>query len=184
MFEARAGTLVESLDYLGDLADQYRAVAVHGMRVRSDLRAVARSVIESNAASSPGVRMVDELGQGGAWVEMDGVSLRRVVENVVANAMAAVTADGGTVKLSVGARNDGVRTWFRLTVVDDGPGIPAETRARVFEPFFTTREQGTGLGLAIARRLVTDVGGRIVLDSEEDRGTRVDVVLKEAAEDS
>ena len=184
VFEARAGTLMESLDYLGDLADQYRAVAVHGMRVRSDLRAVARSVIESNAASSPGVRIVDELGQGGAWVEMDAVSLRRVVENVVANAMAAVAADGGTVTLSISARNDGVRTWFQLTVVDDGPGIPAETRARVFEPFFTTREEGTGLGLAIARRLVTDVGGRIVLDSEEDRGTRVDVVLKEAAEDS
>ena len=182
VFEARAGTLVESLDYLGDLADQYRAVAVHSMRDRSDLRAVARSVIESNAASSPGVRIVDELGKGGAWVEMDGVSLRRVVENVVTNAMAAVKADGGTVTLSVGVRDDAARTWFQLTVADDGPGIPAEARARVFEPFFTTREEGTGLGLAIARRLVTDVGGRIVLESEEGRGTRVDVVLKEAAE--
>jgi len=65
-------------------------------------------------------------------------------------------------------------------VADDGPGIPAELRARVFEPFFTTRREGTGLGLAIARRLVTDVGGRIGLDSEEGRGTRVHVILPAA----
>ena len=182
VFEARAETLVESLDYLGDLADQYRAVAVHSMRDRSNLRAVARSVIESNVASSPGVRIVDGLGQGKAWVEMDGVSLRRVVENVVTNAVAAVTADGGTVTLSVDVVPAAARLGVRLTVADDGSGIPAEARARVFEPFFTTREEGTGLGLAIARRLVTDVGGRIVLESEEGRGTRVDVLLNEVAE--
>ena len=50
-------------------------------------------------------------------------------------------------------------------------------RARVFEPFFTSRREGTGLGLAIARRLVTDVGGRIVLESEQGRGTSVHVIL-------
>ena len=182
VFDARAETLVESLDYLGDLADQYRAVAVHSMRDRSDVRAVARSVIESNAAASPGVHIVDELGQGAAWAEMDGVSLRRVVENVVTNAIAAVTADGGTVTLSVDVAPAAARMGIRLTVADDGPGIPAEERGRVFEPFFTTRPEGTGLGLAIARRLVTDVGGRIVLKSEEGRGTRVDVILDEVAE--
>ena len=177
VFEARAPTLVESLDYLGDLADQYRDVAVHGVRERSELRAVARSVVESNVARPPGVRVVGKPGSGSAWVEMDGVSLRRVVENVVANAVTAVTAEGGEVRVSVEAVARAGRPCYRLTVSDDGPGIPAEVRARVFEPFFTTRPEGTGLGLAISRRLVQDVGGKIVLESWDGGGTRVDVVL-------
>ena len=177
VFGARSRTLVESLDYLGDLADQYRAVAVHGVRERADLRGVAHSVVASYAVLPAGVRLVELLGAVPAWVEMDVVSLRRVVENLVANAVAAVGGEGGEVAVSLEElAGDGLPA-YRLTVVDDGPGIPRELRARVFEPFFTTRQKGTGLGLAIARRLVTDVGGRIVLESEEGRGTRVHVIL-------
>jgi len=79
--------------------------------------------------------------------------------------------------VSVEEVGGGDPSGYRLTVADDGPGIPAELRARVFEPFYTSRREGTGLGLAIARRLVTDVGGRIVLESEEGRGTSVHVIL-------
>ena len=182
-FDARAGTLVESVGYLGDLADQYRAVAVHGSRGRSDLRAVARSVIDSKAAPAAGVQVVAELGSGYAWVEMDGVSLRRVVENVVTNAIAAVTGEGGEVRVAVEDVASAERPHYRLTVADDGPGIPEDARDRIFEPFFTTRPDGTGLGLAIARRLVTDVGGRIEIESEEGHGTRVHLILNEAAGD-
>ena len=176
-FAVRSRTLIESLDYLGDLADQYQAVAVHGVRERADLRGVAHSVVASCAALPPGVRLVESLGTVPRWVEMDVVSLRRVVENLVANAVAAVEGKGGEVGVSLEeVTGEGPRR-YRLTVADDGPGIPAELRARVFEPFFTTRREGTGLGLVIARRLVTDVGGRIGLESEEGRGTRVHVIL-------
>ena len=96
-FAARSRTLAESLDYLGDLADQYRAVAVHGVRERADLREVARSVVASYAALPAGVRLVESPGTEPAWVEMDMVSLRRVVENLVANAVGAVGGKGGEV---------------------------------------------------------------------------------------
>lgn len=176
-FAARSRTLAESVDYLAGLADQYRAVAVHGARERADLRGVAHSVVTSWAVLPPGVRLAESLGSVPRWVEMDVVSLRRVVENLVANAVAAVEGRGGEVGVSLEeVTGEGPRR-YRLTVADGGPGIPAELRARVFEPFFTTRREGTGLGLAIARRLVTDVGGRIRLESEEGRGTRVHVSL-------
>ncbi len=183
-FDARASTLNASLDYLGGLADQYRAVAVHGARDRSELRAAARSVVEANRALPAGVRITHDLGLDPAWVEMDALSLRRVVENIVANAVAAVGAGGGVVRVSVDADWSGGQPRHRLTVADDGPGIPAEARGRVFEPFFTTRAEGTGLGLAITRRLVRDVGGEILLESEEGRGTSVQVILKAAGEAS
>ena len=180
-FEARSGTLSASLDYLGDLADQYRAVAAHGARERTDLREVARSVVEANQAAPTGVRVVGEPGREPAWVQMDAVSLRRVVDNLVGNGVEAVRG-GGVVRVGVGWCGDGDRPGYRLTVADDGPGIPAGVRDRVFEPFFTTRAEGTGLGLAIARRLVRDVGGDINLESEEGEGTRVSVHLNAAAE--
>ena len=182
-YEARAATVTESLDYLGELADQYRAVAVHGARERSDLRAVAQSVVEAGAGMGHGVRLVPGPGTGPAWVEMDGVSLRRVVENLIANAVAAARKKNGEVRIGVEAVADSVPPEHRLFVEDDGPGIPAELRARVFEPFFTTRSEGTGLGLAIARRLVADVGGRIILESDTGKGTRVEMVLKAAGEE-
>lgn len=181
-FDARAPTLDASLDYLGGLADQYRAVAVHGARDRSELRAVARSVVEANQARPTGVRVTHDLGRDPAWVEMDALSLRRVVENIVANAVAAVGEGGGEVRVSVDADWSDGQPRHRLTVADDGAGIPAEAQGRVFEPFFTTRAEGTGLGLAITRRLVRDVGGEILLESEEGQGTSVHVILKAAGE--
>lgn len=180
-FDARAPTLAASLDYLGELADQYRAVAVHGARDRSELRAVVRAVVEAHRSLRTGVRLTADPGGEPAWVEMDALSLRRVVENIVSNAVTAVAGEGGEVRLSVGSELVGGQPLrYRLTVVDDGPGIPAEARDRVFEPFFTTRTGGTGLGLAIARRLVRDVGGEITLESARGRGTRVDVILRAA----
>lgn len=176
-FEARSRTLVESLDYLGDLADQYRAVAVHGRRDRAELAGVAHAVVASYTDVPAGVRIVESLGAKEAWVEMDAVSLRRVVENLVTNAVAAVEGEGGEVAVSLEEMDGDGPPAYRLTVADDGPGIPTELRARVFEPFFTSRREGTGLGLAIARRLVTDVGGGIVLESEQGRGTCVHVIL-------
>ncbi len=182
-YEARASTITESLDYLGELADQYRAVAVHGARERSDLRAVALSVAEAKAGTNGGVRVVAGLGPGPAWVEMDGVSLRRVVDNLVVNAVAAARETNGEVRVGLEVVAGAVPPEYRLVVEDEGPGIPEELRPRVFEPFFTTRSDGTGLGLAIARRLVADVGGRIALESEVGKGTRIELVLRAAREE-
>ena len=142
---------------------------------------MVRAVVEAQRSLRTGVRFTADLGGEPAWVEMDALSLRRVVENIVSNAVTAVAGDGGEVRLSVGSeRAGGQAIRHRLAVVDDGPGIPAEAHGRVFEPFFTTRTGGTGLGLAIARRLVRDVGGEIALESARGRGTRVVVTLKAA----
>lgn len=181
-YQARAPTITESLDYLGELADQYRAVAVHGARERSDLRAVALSVADAKAGTNGGVRVVARLGPGPAWVDMDRVSLRRVVDNLVVNAVAAARETNGEVRIGLQEVSGAVPPEYRLFVEDNGPGIPEELRPRVFEPFFTTRSEGTGLGLAIARRLVADVGGRIALESEVGKGTRIELILKAAGE--
>jgi two-component system cell cycle sensor histidine kinase/response regulator CckA len=72
----------------------------------------------------------------------------------------------------------------RITVVDDGAGMPEEVRERAFEPFFTTKDpgQGTGLGLATVHGIVTDSGGTVDIDSAPGRGTVVTIFLPGCAE--
>ena len=64
-----------------------------------------------------------------------------------------------------------------LAVADSGPGIAAELRERVFEPFFTTRAEGTGLGLAVARQIVEAHGGRIDVGDGAGGGARFTVAV-------
>jgi signal transduction histidine kinase len=89
--------------------------------------------------------------------------LNQVWSNLIDNALDAVP-DGGRVRVTAKPEGDAVV----VSVVDDGPGIPAEIRERIFEPFFTTKDvgQGTGLGLDIVRRLVQRHDGRIDVQSD------------------
>jgi signal transduction histidine kinase len=67
--------------------------------------------------------------------------------------------------------------FVALSVRDNGVGIEPDVRARVFEPYFSTRAAGTGLGLAIARKVVEDHGGTIALESAPGEGTEVTIQL-------
>ena len=73
---------------------------------------------------------------------------------------------------------DGTRVAF--TVTDDGSGVPDPARARLFEPYFTTRSSGTGLGLAICRRVVEAHGGEIALLGSEPGRTAFRILLPQA----
>ena len=91
--------------------------------------------------------------------------LRQVMFNILQNALHAA-GEEGRVTLAVEAAPDAVT--FR--VIDSGPGIPPEVRARLFQPFFTTKAGGTGLGLAIVHRLVTGMGGAVTVEPGEGKG--------------
>ena len=92
-------------------------------------------------------------------------------------------SDGGTLTIQTsGSPSDGRSTaeqLARLTVTDTGTGMDAATRARLFEPYFTTKSpgHGTGLGLVTVRQLISRTGGRISVDSELGRGTTVHIDL-------
>jgi two-component system, cell cycle sensor histidine kinase and response regulator CckA len=119
------------------------------------------------------------VGPGLVPVLADRAQLEQVLVNLAVNARDAMP-DGGTLAIAVGGVNGGVR----ITVVDDGAGMPEEVRERAFEPFFTTKDpgQGTGLGLATVHGIVTDSGGTVDIDSAPGRGTVVTIFLPGCAE--
>jgi signal transduction histidine kinase len=96
----------------------------------------------------------------------------QVVGNLLSNAFQA-TPDGGRIDLSLAQENGSVT----VAVQDSGPGIPRESRDRLFRPFVSNSTGGTGLGLAIAKELSGALGGRIELESEPGHGARFELVL-------
>ena len=101
--------------------------------------------------------------------------IQQIVLNLILNATQA-SPEGGRVTVEV---RDAPEKHLSILVADEGPGIPAEMRERVFEPFVTTKQKGTGLGLAIVRKNVRLLGGEIQLESPiaGGHGTRVTVTL-------
>jgi signal transduction histidine kinase len=117
------------------------------------LRTVAQ--LSQRDAAARGISI--KLDVDSARVELDGVrasSLRDAVSNLLLNALQASRA-GGHVRLAARVENE----RLTVSVTDEGPGVPAEQRERVWEPFFTTKQRGTGLGLAIVRKRIEEAGG-------------------------
>ncbi len=101
----------------------------------------------------------------------DPQQLKQVFVNLLNNAIEALH-DGGVVHIT--SRRESGRDGgaiVRILVRDNGPGIPADARESIFDPFFGTKEDGTGLGLWIARRIMTEHGGGIDLDGSTESGT-------------
>ena len=108
----------------------------------------------------------------------DAGQLKQVLLNLVLNAAQATAAGGQlVVTVSAGGSGSGDRAWVRLAVTDTGTGIDPAHVTRLFDPFFTTREEGTGLGLAIVHAIVEGHRGRVEVDSAVGRGSTFTVVL-------
>lgn len=105
-------------------------------------------------------------------IKADGEKLRQAFLNIVINALQATPA-GGTVTIATRKRD----SMYEIRFNDNGPGIDADTLARIFEPFYTTKPDGTGLGLAITKKIIEGHGGALEVESEAGKGTMVVVRL-------
>ncbi len=110
-------------------------------------------------------------------VEGDDVLLRQAVSNVIRNAMEACDRAGAVPAISVEGHADRERKWVRVRVIDNGPGVDASVRDRIFQPFFTTRRDGTGLGLALVQKIAVTHNGRVSVSNEPDGGAAFELVL-------
>jgi two-component system nitrogen regulation sensor histidine kinase NtrY len=104
--------------------------------------------------------------------KFDPDQMKRVLVNLVDNAVAAVAKEKNA-SIKVMTRYDRDVKTVRLTIADNGSGIPAADRNRIFEPYFTTKESGTGLGLAIVKRIIEDHNGFIRATANEPHGVKM-----------
>ncbi|MCB9516234.1 MAG: sensor histidine kinase [Candidatus Latescibacteria bacterium] len=159
---------------LGELLDYSRPVtAMPGLVVAAEL---AQQVDEASAAALTdcGVRLETALPALPLRFLGDRELLARALVNLVVNAAQAAPADG-RVQLRLTRDPDGLV----LEVTDRGRGMPPAVRERLFDPFFTTREEGVGLGMSVVKRIVDLHGGRLAVESDEGQGTRVRILIPE-----
>lgn len=105
--------------------------------------------------------------------------LRQLLMNLILNA-ADASEEGDEVMVTIkriGQIGDGVHDSVCLEVLDHGRGIPRDILDKIWNPFFTTKDEGTGLGLAVCREIVQDHGGEIRMNSEQGKGTLVEVIF-------
>jgi signal transduction histidine kinase len=178
---ARAATvhMRADLERLDRVAHRFERIGREPKRERVDVRALVDRVAAYFRARVPTLAntiAVDVDHEGAPpTVEGDPVLLEWAVEVLAKNAVDALAGRGGHIRFSTTHLADGA---VRIRVADDGPGIPAGLRARVFEPGFSTKQSGWGIGLSLARRIVEENHrGKLVL-AAADRGATFDVILR------
>jgi signal transduction histidine kinase len=127
------------------------------------------------AAHLPAGVDVEVAGAAGVGLDADFDQLQRVLVNLLINAGQAMNGKG---RVWIDARRDGARVVLRVR--DEGPGVPPDLRARIFEALFTTKAKGTGLGLALCRRIVGAHGGTMTLEPSE-AGAIFQIVIPDGA---
>jgi signal transduction histidine kinase len=183
--------VVREITKITELADRVARIAqgllsycrpAPGRRAPLDIRLPIRRALAflEARASEAGVRVRDELPAELPPVEANAAELEQVFLNLFLNSLDAMPQGG---QLQITARPTSASTHdgneLEVVVVDTGSGIPPAILERIFDPFLTTKSEGhgTGLGLSICLGLVRSHGGRIAVDSELDRYTRVTITL-------
>lgn len=112
-------------------------------------------------------------------IEADPELLKEVMINLIVNACEAMK-DGGALEVSEEqAVAEGIGKAVMIKIGDTGPGIPEPLQEKIFDPFFSTKEDGTGLGLSIVKRIIEEHGGSLMLRSREGKGTTFIITLPE-----
>jgi len=163
--------LKEFRDFAGQKAPVYE---------RLELFEFAGIIKERYSVSFPELH-IQLSGEGPVYIEADKAQLTQVFSNLLDNAAHAMKGRG-SILLGIYHLPRGNQDYARIVIQDNGPGIPDDLRAKIFQPYYTTRKDGTGLGLAIVERIINDHRGRIWLVSTGE-GTTFTMDLPARGED-
>ena len=176
LVEECTGTIVGEVESLKGLVDEFSQFArmPAPKAVPSDLhQLVLESLALYNGLFSD-VMIEHRFAADVPLVRLDAEQIRRVIINLVDNAVEAMERKG---RIVVETDRDQTHNVVRIVVADNGPGIPAAEREKLFLPYYSTKRRGSGLGLAIVRRIIAEHGGSIEVGDNEPRGTRFTIEL-------
>ena len=169
-------TIVGEVDSLKALVDEFSQFArMPAPRAApADLHSILNEALALYHGLLGEVHFERHLATALPKVRVDVEQIRRVIINLVDNAIEAMNRSG---VITIETQHDADASVVRLMVSDDGPGIPAAEREKLFMPYYSTKRRGSGLGLAIVRRIVAEHGGTIEVGEHEPKGTRFTIEL-------
>ncbi len=178
VFSERQGTVESSIGYLETLAANYARLYPQSNAQPTDINAVVREALRpATGGGAPNVELRSQLLDHLPPVRADALALRRVIQNLLGNAIDSLDGKPGTVTIATERGPDGT---VRLLVSDTGRGMSKAEVDRAFDDFYTTKKGGTGLGLSIVRRLVLDAHGTLRVESHPGKGSKFIVELPHA----
>jgi signal transduction histidine kinase len=177
IFADRRATLESSVEYLDTLARNYDRLSPGSERRLCEINGIVAEVLRNTGPRDGRVRA--QLADALPSVLGDGLMIRRVLENLVGNALDSVAArpEGSVTVVTEPVAGSPGAGRIRITVADTGAGMTREQLERAFDDFYTTKPGGSGLGLSIVRRLILDLNGTLKVETEPGEGTRVMVEL-------
>ena len=176
------GAIITEVDALKSLVDEFAQFArLRGPKMApADLNAIVADTVRlySGVLQASPVVVEQRLAEDVPLVRVDVEQIRQVIINLVDNALEALGGpaagsrpDGAPPTIILSTERDDARQILRLTVVDNGPGVPAADRDKLFMPYYSTKGRGSGLGLAIVRRIINEHGGLIEVGDAVPTGT-------------
>jgi len=150
---------------------------------KTDIIEVLNKTVQlvSDTLSKNNIKVMKEYEDSLPFIYADQSQLQQLFLNLMLNAVEAMSG-GGMLKIS--AKIEMKRTvdemgkkWIKLILSDTGRGVSEKFKNKIFEPFYTTREQGTGLGLSISKKIVENHGGEISLESEIGKGSDFNIII-------
>jgi two-component system nitrogen regulation sensor histidine kinase NtrY len=169
-------TIVGEVESLKGLVDEFSQFArmPAPRAVPTDLHALLEDALGLYQGLFTEVEFRRRFADGLPKTAVDQEQIRRVVINLVDNAIEAMDRRGA---IDIETEHDRANNVVRIVVADNGPGIPAAEREKLFLPHYSTKQRGSGLGLAIVRRIVAEHGGSIAVTDNTPRGTRFAIEL-------
>ncbi len=169
-------TIVGEVESLKGLVDEFSQFArmPAPRAVPTDLHALLEDSLALYRGLVSDVQLRPHFAPGVPMVSVDPEQFRRVIINLVDNAIEAMDRRGA---IDIETQHDPANALVRITVADNGPGIPPAEREKLFLPYYSTKQRGSGLGLAIVRRIVAEHGGSIEVTDNAPRGTRFAIEL-------
>ncbi len=186
LVEECTGTIVGEVESLKALVDEFSQFArmPTPRAVPSDLNQVLTDALALYSGLFRHIHIGPRLSPALPPVRLDVEQIRRVVINLIDNAVealggreAALRPNGEPATILVETAHDTSNGLARVTISDNGPGIPAADRDKLFMPYYSTKRRGSGLGLAIVRRIIAEHGGNIEVMDNVPCGSRFVIEL-------
>jgi len=176
VFEECTRTIINQVDELKLLVNEFSNFARMPTANPSpnDLAEIVQETLLLFRESHPATNFIFEQQDSIPLLELDREQMKRVMINLLDNAVAAVDGNG---EIRVNISFDEILKIVRLEVSDNGPGISAEDKIGMFEPYFSTKDKGTGLGLAIVSNIIADHQGFIRVRDNQPQGTTIVIEL-------
>ena len=142
------------------------------------LNQLVQDVAELHRRADSPIKVIFDLDEDLPELMADSDRLRQVLNNLLINAKDALTQTlRPEIRISTLSVRERDGAHIRLTIADNGPGVPKDIMERLFEPYVSTKDKGTGLGLAIVKRIVEEHGGALWAENRGDGGTCVTIQL-------